>query len=495
MGKEYTAIVKKVKSLAIALIVAVCSLALTPNVYAATAPLIWTQLPNTSGSYMGGYAMSDDAQTMLASDTSSSSGVKLSKDGGKTWSDVSGAQNVQAQASLAVSADGNIMAIAPSTANIPIKMSHDGGKTWQDTSTPAHTYYSLAMSKDGKHLVAYDISSASFYISHDSGTTWVQVGTNIQAGYGIGISGNGQVIVAPNLHTQSIQISRDGGATFSDLSVDKAWYYGIGVSADGKMILAPQTATDSGAPGKLLVSRDSGLTFNDVTPTDATDGQWLYGASVSADGKTMVAQYIRQSGSSVVYVSQDGGKTWSHAALPTDQCFYFGASLSSDGSKALIGSVQDINGNAGSLYYGSIPLPPAAPKVNAVTAGATTISGTATPDDTVTVTFPGDQTATATVTSDGTWSVAVPAGITLTSGQQLSVTDTSADSGLTSAAALVTISAAAQQGSTSSSTPATATTKEASASLAATGDSAFTLALGGLILALTGGVIFLRKKL
>ncbi|HEM3695363.1 TPA: LPXTG cell wall anchor domain-containing protein, partial [Streptococcus suis] len=63
---------------------------------------------------------------------------------------------------------------------------------------------------------------------------------------------------------------------------------------------------------------------------------------------------------------------------------------------------------------------PAAPVVNAPKAGDTTVTGTAEPGATVTVTFPDGSTATTTADENGNYTVDVPAGVELKEGDKVS---------------------------------------------------------------------------
>ena len=64
-----------------------------------------------------------------------------------------------------------------------------------------------------------------------------------------------------------------------------------------------------------------------------------------------------------------------------------------------------------------------APKINDIKPGATEITGTGRPGEDITVTFPDGKTATTTVDENGNWSVKVPAGTELETGQKVTVTD------------------------------------------------------------------------
>ena len=64
-----------------------------------------------------------------------------------------------------------------------------------------------------------------------------------------------------------------------------------------------------------------------------------------------------------------------------------------------------------------------APKINEIKPGATEITGTGRPGEDITVTFPDGKTATTTVDENGNWSVKVPSGTKLETGQKVTVTD------------------------------------------------------------------------
>ncbi|WP_256278028.1 Ig-like domain-containing protein, partial [Staphylococcus sp. HMSC065E08] len=67
---------------------------------------------------------------------------------------------------------------------------------------------------------------------------------------------------------------------------------------------------------------------------------------------------------------------------------------------------------------------PDAPPINPVEAGSTEVTGTGTPGDTVTVTFPDGTTDTVKVDEDGNWTVPVPEGTTLNNGDKVTANET-----------------------------------------------------------------------
>src|SRR5699024_11620170 len=81
---------------------------------------------------------------------------------------------------------------------------------------------------------------------------------------------------------------------------------------------------------------------------------------------------------------------------------------------------------------------PNAPTVKEVTSEATTVSGTAKPGSTVTVTFPGGKTATGTADDQGNYTIEIPSDVKLDGGENIIVTSKDKD-GNTSEEATTTV--------------------------------------------------------
>src|SRR5699024_4650677 len=71
--------------------------------------------------------------------------------------------------------------------------------------------------------------------------------------------------------------------------------------------------------------------------------------------------------------------------------------------------------------------PPDAPTVKKVTSEATTVSGTAEPGSTVTVTFPDGTTSTGTADSEGNYTIEIPSDVDLEGGEPIKVVATDKD--------------------------------------------------------------------
>ncbi|WP_049316815.1 Ig-like domain-containing protein, partial [Staphylococcus capitis] len=66
----------------------------------------------------------------------------------------------------------------------------------------------------------------------------------------------------------------------------------------------------------------------------------------------------------------------------------------------------------------------AAPVIKPVTSEDTVVTGTGTPGETITVTFPDGTTGTSIVDVDGTWTMEIPANVDLVGGETLPATST-----------------------------------------------------------------------
>ncbi|UTH06668.1 Ig-like domain-containing protein [Macrococcoides canis] len=109
------------------------------------------------------------------------------------------------------------------------------------------------------------------------------------------------------------------------------------------------------------------------------------------------------------------------------------------GGEELSVSEDDPSGNRSELSYTTVidKTPPEAPLVNMVNSEDVVVTGTGTPGDTITVTFPDGTTATGVVQPDGTWTVNIPSGVDLTGGETLPVTATDKDNNVSPATKVV----------------------------------------------------------
>jgi hypothetical protein len=209
----------------------------------------------------------------------------------------------------------------------------------------------------------------------------------------------------------------------SALTVDGNWTTRTTVTDTAGNASAPQSGafvldtSPPGTPGVALPEASNGVNAAEALsnggtpiavtlPGDAAVGDTVTTVVTLPDGSTLtLSQVLTAADISAGAISQ---------TIPA-------SALTLDGTWATSTTVTDISGNASAPRAGSFVLdttPPAAPAAalallsdsgtvgDSITADTTpTISGTGTPGDTITVTFPGGEVKTAVVAADGSWSV------------------------------------------------------------------------------------------
>ena len=110
------------------------------------------------------------------------------------------------------------------------------------------------------------------------------------------------------------------------------------------------------------------------------------------------------------------------------------------GDEELQVTAKDANGNTSETTEVTVKdeTAPDVPQVNDVTTDSKTVTGSAEPNSTVTVHFPGDKTGTATADKDGNYTVDIPEDVELNGDDEISVTAADKD-GNTSDAKTVTV--------------------------------------------------------
>ncbi len=110
------------------------------------------------------------------------------------------------------------------------------------------------------------------------------------------------------------------------------------------------------------------------------------------------------------------------------------------GDEELQVTAKDVNGNNSETTEVTVKdeTAPDVPQVNDVTTDSKTVTGSAEPNATVTVHFPGDKTGTATADKDGNYTVDIPEDVELNGDDEISVTAADKD-GNTSDAKTVTV--------------------------------------------------------
>ncbi|MCE4958061.1 Ig-like domain-containing protein, partial [Macrococcoides caseolyticum] len=223
----------------------------------------------------------------------------------------------------------------------------------------------------------------------------------------------------------------DGTTGTAVVQPDGTWSVAVpaGVDLVGGEVL-PVIETD--ASGN--VSPATSVTVTDITapiapPINTVSSTATNVTGVGIPGNTVTVTFPDGTiGTSVVQA--DG--TWS-VAIPSGTDLVVG--------DVLTATQTDGAGNVSpsSSTTVSDDAPPLAPIVNDVTSEDTVVTGTGTPGNTITVTFPDGTTGTSVVQADGTWTVVIPDGVNLVGGEVLPVTETDSigNSGSTSVTVIV----------------------------------------------------------
>ncbi|MBE7942814.1 exo-alpha-sialidase [Ramlibacter aquaticus] len=296
---------------------------------------------------------------------------------------------------LSSSVDGEVM-LAGEAAGGTQDTSLDAGQTWTAGNSPSSIWINSAMSARGERLVALQYGGG-IYLSTDKGVTWTRATDPLvnnpsgMAFQGTAISQDGQRIAATvqpapgtSVPNGEIVLSQDGGTTWhaAALPAGAHWWRGIAMSSTGQVIVAVASS------GEVYRSNDGGGTWTALSVTVSTTSyveSW-YRVAMSADGSTLVIMANAYGGSSGsgVFVSHDGGATWTRPYVLTAD--YTEASVSADGRTIAV-SVSNTGATPGRILLstdGGASFQPVA------------MPGTDTDWRAVTVSADGDQLAAAT---------------------------------------------------------------------------------------------------
>jgi len=153
-----------------------------------------------------------------------------------------------------------------------------------------------------------------------------------------GGGGDGDVAAAPNPPAQggsgnppapAPAPSAPMGASFTATGAADVWH-SLSSSTDGNVMVAGQADLRGGSDtSPLFVSRDGGVTW---TESNAPSGIWI-ASDVSGDGDRIVAVQYQGAG---MYLSSDRGQNFVQVTLPAgvpNNTFFEGVTLSEDGSR------------------------------------------------------------------------------------------------------------------------------------------------------------------
>jgi photosystem II stability/assembly factor-like uncharacterized protein len=203
-------------------------------------------------------------------------------------------------------------------------------QTWTATSLPSTEYLRVASSADGMTLLAgtYD---GPVYQSTNAGVSWAALTIPLPAApywivlsnwHGVASSALGNTIAAVGF-TGPLCVSTNAGVTWSETNIGGT-FQGVACSADGRRLVAVN-AQEFAPPvsSGIFLSDDGGSTW---TLGNAPGNMWL-SVACSADGTTMAAV------GPAVYVSTNSGATWYPTASPSGS--YISIACSADGTRLI----------------------------------------------------------------------------------------------------------------------------------------------------------------
>lgn len=246
-----------------------------------------------------------------------------------------------------------------------IYLSSDSGFTWNQVTTEAQQYSAIAMTSDGKNLIA-SVSQGYIYLSNDYGVTfyptesdktriWQDVAVASESSenpkYFSAVVGNGLIFTSGPIEYitlpwtspvdlgeglwQDISISYSGqyqtacifngfiyitynfGSIWTKVATREQWE-SVSISADGSY----QSAVVNN--GNIWISSDYGFTW--TVPSSASSLIYIWnGISMSSDGQYQTAVITNGN----IYISSDFGQTWSSVNLSKQ---WAAVDLSSDGA-------------------------------------------------------------------------------------------------------------------------------------------------------------------
>lgn len=231
--------------------------------------------------------------------------------------------------------------------------------TWTNQATPgaSDSWLTTAVSGDGKVMVATGMSGNNF-ISTDAGATWTK-STLGGIGYPLcSLSGTGSTILCTPesalTNTKAAPVvSYDYGATWTTVTslADTTRNFVNTVSADGRhMILA---SADTAKSDSIYVSGDGGSTWTTVNVSGVASN-YVGMVALSSGGLIGYAVVSDNTTSSILYKTIDGGLSWSVVSPITSSVFSSSQNIarlplivvSSDGQKIFLSGNDMAYGNA-----------------------------------------------------------------------------------------------------------------------------------------------------
>lgn len=225
-------------------------------------------------------------------------------------------------------------------------------QTWTQTSAPITNWQAIACSADGSKIVAG--FRGGMYTSTNFGANWVRASNAPAVLFpSVASSADGsKLVVVCNSNAPTgpspgpILVSPDSGATWNQTSAPLAEWQAVASSADGKKLVAAARYVGPNL-GIIYTSTNSGATWR---PNHVPVKDWI-AVACSADGDKVVAVIKYPGGvyyptnSGVIYTSTNSGATWVSNSVPN--MLWYAVASSADGCKLV--AVSD-NGISPSVY-------------------------------------------------------------------------------------------------------------------------------------------------
>jgi hypothetical protein len=301
--------------------------------------------------------------------TAASGGIYVSTNSGSSWVSVSEPQVLGLPTSapaanwraIASSADGaNLVACESPVAALDsgqIYVSHNRGADWTLTGAPLGRWTALASSADGGKLVAvaggasgsagnFTYYSGPIICSADFGQSWTQTSAPLRAWSSVACSTNGDRLLAATCDG-AVYFSSDAAATWTLTSAPTNFWAAVAISPDGtRLAAAPRN-------GLIYISTNAGQAWTSVGLryaahqtawfTNLSMLYWWNVLAISPDGSK-----IAVGGRDSMFISADGGATWSEGAVPGPQQ---SIAFSADGTRLAVASyVLSLSADGGTTW-------------------------------------------------------------------------------------------------------------------------------------------------
>jgi hypothetical protein len=301
-----------------------------PDYTITAATILGSNIYAATGSH-GVYISTDNGQTYTASNNGLSNlqvfsvmtngnkiyagtydGLFVSTDHGATWSIISNAMFLNHPIQHMAFYSSTILA----GGNSGLFYSNDNGTTWTQAITGLVDQGIESLAVSGSIFLAGTFSG--IYMSVNNGQTWNAIGLPITYVHSFSCNGS-DVFSCAIMNTGGVFVTHDYGQDWDFLLGSLPTYNVNSVSWNGTNMIA---ATDSG----VFVTGDRGLTWIKKSQGVPVD-EYSTVTCVAGNGSNLYAGTYAYG----IYVSHDGGSSWTHATLPVNDeyyatCFYINSS-------------------------------------------------------------------------------------------------------------------------------------------------------------------------